>query len=136
MEFNSRRDARFMLIKDQLNAIAQRLGYLKEQELNAVGEVGVGDGYVVDIRSSGGIGTRIQHTMQVEVIHPSWENALRFHIDVLGKNQCRNCWFPDFGNFGKDVDALDEDVWDDLKYLPEIFSGAVEELVFSRFQTK
>uniref|UniRef100_A0AB39CCH5 Uncharacterized protein n=1 Tax=Pseudomonas phage RVTF4 TaxID=3236931 RepID=A0AB39CCH5_9VIRU len=136
MEFKSRRDARFVLIKDQLHGIAQRLGYLREAELNQVGEISIDDGFVVDIRASGGIGMKIQHTMLVEVSHPDWDKALKFTIDVLGKNQCKNCYFPDFGNFGKDVDSLDDETWEDMLLLPELFADAVEELIFERYKAK
>lgn len=136
MEFKSRREARFLLIKDSLNAIAQRLGYLNQEELNNIGQIGIGDGYFVTINSSAGIGMKIRHTMEVSILDNSLEYAWRFTIDVLGKNQCKNCYFPGLPNFGRDVDHLSDDDWEDLKWLPELFADAVHEILYTRFQAK
>ena len=128
MVLNSAREARFLLVKDSLNAIAQRLGYLNQEQLNQLDGARISDdGWEVHVRASNGIGMRIRHTMEVSIRNYDDPDILDwdFTIDVLGANQCKNCYFGQLGNHGKDVDSLDEEDWKDLLYLPELFADYV-----------
>lgn len=137
MEFKTQRDARFILIKDQLTAIAERLGYLSQADLNAVGEISIGENMVVTIKSMDGIGMRIRHTMHVTIEDTGSDDYIwAFTVDVLGKNQCKNCWFPSLPNYGKGVDHLTDEEWEDYKWLPELFADAVEAILFERYKAK
>lgn len=120
------RDARLVLVKDSLLSLAARLGYMGTEQLNEV-PVGQGtDGWNVKIYGTKGIGQRIRHVMTVEIWHNEPDTRRwKFTVDVLGQNQCKNCYFPDVTVNDRGVDRLDADEFADLCFLPEVFADFV-----------
>lgn len=137
MQLHTYREARFLLIRDTLNAIAQRLGVFSRNEINDTLATVLFDGWECTIRATDGIGMKIRHTLEVEIKHiVEKERKWIFTIDVLGANMCKNCYFPGLGNYGKDVDSLDNETWDDLLMLPELFGDAAAPLLETRYAPK
>jgi hypothetical protein len=120
------RDARLVLVKDSLLSLAARLGYMGTEQLNEV-PVGQGtDGWNVRISAVKGIGQRIKHVMDVEIWHEEpGSKRWKFTVDVLGQNQCKNCYFPEVRVNERDVDRIGPDEWADLCFLPEVFGDFV-----------
>ena len=120
------RDARLVLVKDSLLSLAARLGYMGTEQLNEV-PVGQGvDGWNVKISAVKGIGQRIKHVMDVEIWHEEpGSKRWKFTVDVLGQNQCKNCYFPEVRVNERDVDRLHSNDWEDLCFLPEVFGDFV-----------
>ncbi|QBJ02853.1 hypothetical protein MZD04_gp327 [Pseudomonas phage Psa21] len=139
MNIHSWRDGRFILAKDSLLAMAARLGFMSIDQINELpiaSDVGLHDGWCVDIHASKGIGGRIRHTLDINIWNDIEDCQWKFTIDVLGQNQCKNCYFPEIGNFGKDVDTLSENDFNDICYLPEVFADFVATLLLEHHRPK
>lgn len=123
MNIKTLREARIVLVKDQLISIAQRLGYMDSERINSIPVTQVNDGWNVKIHATKGIGLQIRHTLEVEI----WQDDDRFifYVDVLGANQCKNCYFPILTYSNSLVNNLSKEQFDDLCILPEIFADFV-----------
>lgn len=123
------RDARLVLVKDSLLSLAARLGYMGTDQLNQVPvaiDVGLEDGWNVKVGATKGIGQRIRHVMDVEIWNSITEsNRWKFTVDVLGQNQCKNCYFPELYSEDCKIDLLTENEFADLCLLPEIFGDFI-----------
>jgi hypothetical protein len=120
------RDARIVLVKDSLLSIAARLGYMGTEQLNEVPVCQAVDGWNVKVYGTQGIGQRIKHVMTVEIWHTDpGTRRWKFTIDVLGQNQCKNCYFPDLHGSDRPIDRIGANEWEDLCFLPEIFGDFV-----------
>jgi len=126
MNIKSWREARFILVKDQLIALAARLGFMNAEQINEVPVAVVNDGWNVRVSATKGIGLQIRHSLEVEIWHSEpGEEHYRFSIDVLGSNQCKNCYFPAIYLEAEGVNSLSGPQFSDLCILPEIFGDFV-----------
>ncbi|WDS62116.1 hypothetical protein [Pseudomonas phage D6] len=127
MNIKTWREARFVLVKDSLVAMATRLGFMNAEAINLTPVAVVNDGWYVRITATKGVGLQIRHTIEVEISQQqNRSDRYRFFVDVLGANQCKNCWFPIVHLQGTNgVNGLTQDQFEDICILPEIFADFV-----------